>query len=183
LDIEIKLSEFINSLYKESKSQYESYSQKISEYFKELNKYKISDNSISRPVRSRFLNLLFLIFGFPFKLLGYYGNYPPLMISRNIVKNKIRSNVFIASVKIGSGVLLYLIYFLILLIPCLIFLNFYGLLLALLFPASFYLYVFYKEIYHKYKSNSCLIKLNKANPSKIDELKRIRNEIISFASI
>lgn len=83
-------------------------------YWEQLEKYKLSDQDLSQPLKQPLLVFVGLFLSLPITLLGYFLNIWPWQLSVSLTKKVVRSNVFQASVNLGSAFFLYLIWYIVL---------------------------------------------------------------------
>lgn len=81
---------------------------KTDAYTRLLHEYRVDDFGAAQSNKSNFLNWLLLFIGFPFHIIGFIWNYPPLRLAANISNKKSPEIKFIGSICIAVG---YLIWF------------------------------------------------------------------------
>jgi hypothetical protein len=159
----------------------EAFNKKISNYLNNLKKLKIRDTQIRNENTSLKspVQFLYFIFGFPFFLYGYLFNFIPFKLTEVLVKNiPVRAD-FVGSMKLGLGMFLFLICYL---IEGSIFANYVNALWALLFVLSLYplglFTVNYIKEYFQARGTLKYIFLKKRKPDLIDEMKKTRQELV-----
>ncbi len=178
LKMEMKISEKINSLSEIPDERLETLDKKVNKYFENLNKKNITDKSIAGIEKFGFLKYLMILLGFPIFIYGYLGNCIPLWISKFLTDKTVKEIEFYASVNVGIGLILYLIYFItIISIVCSIG-NIISILLAVLLPVCGYFSLFYSEIYNDWLKLIHFRIEKRKNPGFVEELKKMRSEII-----
>jgi len=104
----------INTEYSEDKPEWQNLKTKLESYFSKLNTNKIDDNWIKEFAEngkiSTFKDWLFLIFGFPFFIMGCIHNLIPYLLIKRFVEKSFKRRVFWSGVKFLMG---FLIFFLI----------------------------------------------------------------------
>lgn len=109
-----KIAAKINESYSEDKAEWQNLKTKLDGYFSKLKTNQIDDNWILEYSKngkiSTIKDWLFLIFGFPFFLLGCIHNLTPYLLIKRFVEKSFKRRVFWSSVKFLLG---YLVIFLI----------------------------------------------------------------------
>jgi len=178
--LEKNLADKINYLSKTSAEETEKLKEKVKTYTGMLSSGRLKDENMARKLDWGLLRYFAVIFGFPVFLAGYIGNLIPFIVPKYICDKLIKDPRFYSSVYIGSGTVLYLIYFPILLILAGIFADWTGLLLGLLVPLTGYLALFYREIFwERFRTLRFSIK-SVTNKPFINDLKARRQEIKSI---
>ena len=108
------IANIINSDYSESKPEWTNLKTKLDGYFSKLKTNHIDDNWIKEYSEtgkvSTLKNWLFLLFGFPFFIMGILHNYLPYKFIKTFVEKSFKRRVFWSGVKFLMG---FLIFFLI----------------------------------------------------------------------
>jgi 1-acyl-sn-glycerol-3-phosphate acyltransferase len=178
--LEKNLADKINYLAKTSGEETEKLKEKVKTYTEMLSSSRLKDENLARKLDWGLLRYFAVIVGFPVFLAGYIGNLIPFIVPKYICDKLIKDPRFYSSVYIGSGTVLYIIYFPILLILAGIFAGWTGLLLGLLVPLTGYLALFYREIFwERFRTLRFRIK-SVTNKSLINDLKARRQEIKSI---
>jgi hypothetical protein len=178
--LEKNLADKINYLANTSPEETEKLKEKVNVYAEMLISSKLRDENVARKLDWGMLRYLAVIVGFPVFLAGYISNLIPFILPRYICDKLIKDPRFYSSVYIGSGTVLYLIYFPILLILAGIFGGWTGFLLGLLVPLAGYLVLFYREIFwERFRTLRFTIK-SITNMPLINDLKARRHEIQSI---
>jgi 1-acyl-sn-glycerol-3-phosphate acyltransferase len=178
--LEKNLADKINYLSKTSAEETEKLKEKVKTYTELLSSGRLKDENVARKLDWGLLRYFAVIFGFPVFLAGYIGNLIPFIVPKYICDKLIKDPRFYSSVYIGSGTVLYLIYFPILLILAGIFAGWTGLLLGLLVPLTGYLALFYREIFWE-RFRTLLFRIKSVtNKPFINDLKARRQEIKSI---
>ena len=178
--LEKNLADKINYLANTSPEETEKLKEKVKAYAEMLISSKLRDENVARKLDWGMLRYLAVIVGFPVFLAGYISNLIPFILPGYICDKLIKDPRFYSSVYIGSGTVLYLIYFPVLLILAGIFGGWTGFLLGLLVPLAGYLVLFYQEIFwERFRTLRFTIK-SITNKPLIDDLKSRRHEIQSI---
>ena len=147
----------------------------VNEYFQSLKKEEVEDHFLVDNKQSsthNFGNLLILILGFPFALVGIVLNGLPAYISNQVAKAKVSLMEFFDPVRIGVALLIYLILFALIIILALF--NKYFWLLFIAIPIFGYFSLWYWEIYNRWSD----AKLRKKSSQKdIEALRKLRAKI------
>lgn len=176
LEMEKRIAESINLLKSE---KLEALNKKVNDYFENLNKKNITDKSIAGVEKFGFLKYMMILLGFPFFVFGYLGNCIPLWGAKLLTDKIVKEIEFYASVNVGIGLILYLIYFFaIISIVCSIG-NIISILLAVLLPVCGYFSLFYSEIFKDWLKTIRFQIEKRKNPLFVEELKKMRGEIIA----
>ncbi|MFH0842029.1 MAG: 1-acyl-sn-glycerol-3-phosphate acyltransferase [Bacteroidota bacterium] len=139
----------INYLAKNSPGELEKLKEKVKSYSDSLDSARLRDENFARKLDFGWLRYLAVIAGFPVFLAGYISNFIPFIVPRPVCDKLIRDLRFYSSVYIGSGTVLYLIYFPLLLVLASVFAGLTGFLLGLLVPLLGYMVLFYQEIFRE----------------------------------
>jgi hypothetical protein len=110
-------------------------------------------------------------------VLGYFGNYLPLLLANLIAVRYVIYLEFKASVKIAVAVGAFLIYYLLLIVLSVLMGNFMLLFFILLLPFFGYYSLIYREYFKKWKS---FRSLNQVNEERLERLKSIRKTILDI---
>jgi 1-acyl-sn-glycerol-3-phosphate acyltransferase len=160
-----------------------SFSNKVSEYFKGLDELNLRDWVLRRdryPLITRIPEALALFILLPVYILGIINNYLPYKIPVILIK-KIKDRQFHSSFKHVMAMVFFPAYYIILMIPALIFFEpwwvklSYILTLPLTGLFAFRYYIKLKKLSARFRYSSLARKKN----SKIHELKILRKDIIS----
>ena len=89
-----QFSDAFNKLEKENPSEIETLKSKCSEYFENLSKLKLSNESLTENQNSSFLDYLFLVLTFPAFIIGMINNYLPVKLSSIFSKMVSKRPVF-----------------------------------------------------------------------------------------
>jgi len=147
-------------------------------YFASLKKNKISDKSLNQPLKSSVLTFLGLMIGFPITFVGYLLSVWPWRLSVKLTKKVVRSNVFQASVNLGSAFFLYLIWYAILfsISPL-----FPGPIKWLLWtsPITAYFAIIWTEAFSNWLANNRVKELKNKLKNEYESLKMQRVEILA----
>ena len=178
--MEKTLAERINYLAKTSEQEIEILRGKVKTYTEMLSANRLKDENVARKLDWGWLRYFSLIAGFPVFIAGYLSNLIPFIVPRTICKKLIKDPRFYSSVYIGSGTVLYLIYFPLVLILMSVFLGLKGFLPGLLVPVTGYLVLFYQEIFRERLDRLRFSIKSLSNKSLIIDLKNRRKEIQMF---
>jgi 1-acyl-sn-glycerol-3-phosphate acyltransferase len=177
--LEKGISEKINYLSKTSEKDLVSLKGKVTAYTDLLKKNRLKDENIARKLDWGFVRYLSVLLGFPFFIIGYIANLLPYTVPRIICNSFIKDPRFYSSIYIGTGTVLYLIYFPAVLILLGIFSGWIGVLPGLLIPLMGYLVLFYQEVaVERFHTFHFWLKKMK-DPGLIVELTRQRSDILS----
>ena len=101
----------INAEYSEDKPEWQNLKTKLDAYLSKLNSNKINDNWIKefseKGKISTFKDWLFLIFGFPFFIIGCVHNLLPYILIKRFVEKSFKRRVFWSGVKFLMGFLIF----------------------------------------------------------------------------
>jgi 1-acyl-sn-glycerol-3-phosphate acyltransferase len=175
--MEKALTEKINYLSKTSEQEIEILRGKVKTYTDMLSANRLKDENVARKLDWGWLRYFSLIAGFPVFIAGYLSNLIPFIVPRTICKKLIKDPRFYSSVYIGSGTVLCLIYFPLVLILLSVFLGLTGFLLGLLVPVTGYLVLFYQEIFRERLNRLRFSIKSLTNKTLIRELSLKRQEI------
>ncbi|MCJ7448345.1 MAG: 1-acyl-sn-glycerol-3-phosphate acyltransferase [Bacteroidales bacterium] len=171
------LTEKTNYLSKTSPEETELLNGKVKEYAGLLSSNGLKDENVARKLDWGWLRYFALIAGFPLVLAGFLSNLIPFIVPRSICNRLIKDPRFYSSAYIGSGTVLYLIYFPLVLILLSVFLGLTGFLLGLLVPVTGYLVLFYQEIFRERLNTLRFSIKSLTNKSLITDLENRRKEI------
>ncbi|RMG77436.1 MAG: hypothetical protein D6714_19825, partial [Bacteroidetes bacterium] len=103
------LTEWVNQLPEPRKNTLK---KQVADYFRDLKTHRVADFGVARPDRVSLANALFLVLGFLPFLAGFVFHFLPLWGAVKIADKTVRKIEFHASVRIGAGVALGLVYYL-----------------------------------------------------------------------
>lgn len=155
-------------------------------YTKQIDDLKITDEVLAESENKKnswnFLNVVLLIIGFPFYLLGKILNMAPFYIGEQIAKKKVKGVEFYSSIYFGASALLAKLFFgLELLIVWLIFHNFYWLLLYTVIKVATGIFgLSYSPFKSKVLAAFRLTNVKKSNPGIYQSLVNQRARILAF---
>ena len=174
---EKRVADKINLITKRSEEERSSLEQKVKEYTEKLGASGIKDENIARKPDLGWLRYLAVITGWPLFIAGYLANLIPYIVPAALTKKFIKDSRFTTGFYIGTGTVLYLIYFLIILILLVIFAGWKGLLIALAVPLPGYLVLYYQEIFRERLNRLRFCIKSLKDKSLISDLKNRRQEI------
>ena len=149
LNNEKKIAGIINKMKASEKSKLE---KKVDEYLKELKQYNLEDWAIAQKDSGNNQSLLMIVLGFLPYLLGYAGNYPPLIFANLIAAKYVKYLEFMASIKIAVAVGAIPLYYLILAGIIISTGHFMLLFFVFMLPFFGYYSLIYSEYHNKWKS-------------------------------
>ena len=174
---EKRVTDKINHQAKASPESLESLKDKVKAYTGLLSKTGLRDENLARKLNWGLLRYLTVIAGFPVFLAGYIANLIPFVVPRSLTNKFIKDSRFTTGFYVGTGTVLYLIYFPLVLILAAVFAGWTGFLLGLLVPVAGYLVLYYQEIFRE-RFNTIRFSIKSlANKSLITDLKNKRKEI------
>lgn len=155
----------------------------LKNYFAQVSKYRLRDFLINENEEQKKYFLLpyylLLLAGFPVFITGCLFNYFPFTYPKKLAKKTAKNIEFYSSVLIGSGAIIFTLYYLFFLAISLILVQ--GLLLKLLFmvsiPLSGILSWKYYKLYKKTKGKEAFNKLLKNDKKNLDSLYSMRAEL------
>ncbi len=156
---------------------------KVSEYFKGLDELNLRDWVLRRdryPLITRLPEAMALLILLPVHLLGVINNYLPYKIPTILIKN-IKDHQFHSSFKHVMAMMFFPVYYIILMVPALVFLWTWWLKLAYIITLpltglfAFKYYIRFKKLSARFRYS----RLNSKKSSKIHYLKILRKDIIS----
>lgn len=156
------------------------------EYSQQLRELKIRDHLVYRETKNKTMltaaNILLLIFGFPFYLIGKILNFPAYYLADRLVKKKVKNIEFKASIAFGAGSLLLNIFFLIeLVVVWLIWHKWQFLLIYTGIKAACgWLALLYSPFRKKMAGAFRFSGLKKRDPSRFKSLLHQRADILAF---
>lgn len=176
--LEKNICDRINWLAENSNESLDKLKKKAETYFQLLKMNHLSDENIARKLDFGFIRYVSALFGLPVFIAGYLANLIPFILPRIICTILIRDPRFYSSVYIGISTVLYLIYFPVIMFLSILLLGCWGILAGVMVPLSGYLVLFYKEVvterFHTFRYWFKMVR----NPALINDLKRIRKEIL-----
>jgi glycerol-3-phosphate O-acyltransferase/dihydroxyacetone phosphate acyltransferase len=110
---EKRLADMVNQLGEAEKTDFR---RKLIDYFGALKMHEVSDADVKGPPKMGWAPLAFLILTFPAALLGYLLNFLPFWAARRLAVTKVEAIEFFSPVMVASGLVIYLLYFLLLLL-------------------------------------------------------------------
>ncbi len=173
LKSEIKIANAINTMEEADKKVL---GIKVDEYLKNLKRNNLEDYAIAIGKPPVLKNIFVIILGFfPF-LLGVIGNILPFKLTDTVINSLVKAVEFRASVKVTTGIVVYILYLLLLLILILVMGKYKLIFLLFTFPFFGYYVLMYTEYFRKWRM---LSKLKKVNQTDLVNLQEIRQHILS----
>lgn len=135
----------LNNLSENDPEKFELFRKNVSDYFFKLKMYKLDDKFFSLNVAEKIFYVFFtILFAVP-SVVGFLMNYPRVFITNYITQTKVKKIEFVDSVMIATGVFSGIIYFLILFLILLPFFGFKALYVVIFIRLLGFLYWFWKE--------------------------------------
>ena len=120
--------------------------------------------------------MLVIILGFfPF-VFGLIGNFLPFKLTDSVINKLVKAVEFRASVKVTTGIVVYVLYLLLLLIIILMTGNYKLIFLLFALPFFGYYVLMYTEYFRKWRM---LRQLKKVNQTDLENFQEIRQHILS----
>tara|TARA_B100000809_G_scaffold266892_1_gene332622 strand:+ start:12863 stop:14197 length:1335 start_codon:yes stop_codon:yes gene_type:complete len=160
----------------------EAFETKITNYLTNLKRLKIRDTQIRNDNTSlkKPIQFFYFILGFPIFLYGYIFNFIPFKLADILAKSIPVRPDFIGSMKLGLGMFIFLICYI---IESIVFANCINTLWALLFVLSLYpiglFTVNYIKEYFKARGTLKYLFLKRRKSALINELKTTRQELVT----
>jgi 1-acyl-sn-glycerol-3-phosphate acyltransferase len=151
--------------------------QKADRYFCQLQDLKITDRGLMHAGKISFAGVFFIVLGFPFYLVGYVVNYPPLWLAYQLAKKVSPSIEFVASSAIAFGMALYGLYFFVTLGLGYAIASLAGLIVAAALPAVGYLSLIYRDFYEKWREAK---KASNLAVAIRQDLLNLRKEVLTY---
>jgi len=174
---EKSIADRINYLSKTSSEGLESLNEKVKVYLSLLSGAGLKDENLARKLNWGWLRYLAVIAGFPVFLAGYIANLIPFTVPAALTRKFIKDSRFTTGFYVGTGTVLYLIYFPLILILAAVFFGWTGFLIGLLVPVAGYFVLFYQEIFRERLNRLRFSIKSLTNKSLIENLKNQRKEI------
>jgi len=160
----------------------EDFEQKITLYLKRLKRLKIRDTQIrtSQITLNLLWQTLYFSIGFPFFLYGLITNFFPFKVAE-LLSNKIKIREdFVGSVKLGSGLVAFLLLYI---GETIIFAQFFDLFWSLIFLVSLYpaglFTANYFKTYYQFRGTIKYLRIFMKKSNLITDLKSIRQELVN----
>lgn len=179
----------LNLISENSKEQIEKLRNKTAEYIKKLNISNVHDvevyNEIKGTSKNNFIIYCLLILGFPFYLIGKVLHFIPKYLAKKLSEKKGRELEFRASFNFGAGAIFSAFYFLIELLVIWFVFKIWWYLPAYFAIKLLFGYIgikysrFKKEAFYSIRFNN----LKTSKPAAIEELKALRNEILTNLTV
>jgi glycerol-3-phosphate O-acyltransferase / dihydroxyacetone phosphate acyltransferase len=166
------IADTINKMPENEKTDLE---KKIDNYSYELRKNNLDDWAVAQSAVDKSKGNLIIILGFLPFILGYLGNYPPILIANLVAAKYVKYIEFKASVKIAVAIGAIPLYYFFLGIISILTGNFMFLFLIFLLPILGYYSLIYREYFNKWKS---LRNLKRVDSEKLNRLKTMRQNIL-----
>jgi 1-acyl-sn-glycerol-3-phosphate acyltransferase len=171
------IADKVNNLSSENSEQYQELNNKCSRYSEILNKHEITGKTLLNKNTNLFVRIITFILSVPFCFVGRGLNYLPYAAGSMLTKKLVKGDVFYASIKVGTSFVFGLIYYILLLVILTLTLGYLGLGIVLCLP----IFAYIASIIFDYNSEfSRLLKLRKAPESEIEDLIKLRKEIIEI---
>ena len=156
----------------------------VKSYFNDLEKNKIEDQGLLVQTPTSFIDIVKLVFGLPFFVIGLIFSFLPVMLAKFIVdKNTIRP-AFHASGLFAFGMGLCFLFLLLLFVPALVAKKYFLAALILLIPAFGYFANLYFEFYQEWKNRKKVEKLDsKVKESLLEKRKAIKSKFFEEVEI
>ena len=152
--------------------QLDNISKEVMAYKNECTRLGITDFGVRRQEFAEWSNILILALGFVPFLVGRIGTYLPVYLSHLLGIKKIKQKEFVASVKLASGIVFSLIYY-IFLIGLAFFLTPWTVLaIALLLPFLGYFSVVYKEFFEHFLEARKFQNLDEATKNELLQMRQ-----------
>lgn len=142
-------------------------------YFERLQQLHITDRALIQKQHSPILNYLLLLLGFPFFLIGYLFNVPPVLLAKHIANTRVKRIVFYASVWLAAALGAYFIYWILWLALLLIFTKPIYWLLLLIIPLLGVFAIRYKEFYKEKMEIARVKRLNKNEKERLLQQRQV----------
>ena len=169
----------LNNLSENDPERFDLFRKKVSDYFNDLKKYKISDKFFSLNIAEKIFHVLFtIIFAVP-AIAGFIINYPRVFVTKYVTQSKVKKIEFIDSVMIATGTISGILYFVILFLILLPFLGLNALYWVILLRLLGFLYWYWKET-AKITLDIIKINLSLSGRSMKKTLKSQRKFILNF---
>jgi 1-acyl-sn-glycerol-3-phosphate acyltransferase len=152
---------------------------KVDVYLKELKQNKLDDWVIAQKDVNKKVGNLAIILGFLPFVLGYLGNYPPVLFANLIASKYVKYLEFMSSVKIAVAVGAFPLYYFFLAVFSISIGNFGLLFFIFLLPFLGYYSLIYREYFKKWKSTRALKKMDF---DLLQHLKATRQNILKFSA-
>lgn len=163
LQKEKAISDHFNQLSPDAKIEISS---KVNSYFQQLEKRNLDDLALAESAGKN-KPFIFLLFGFPFFLLGAILNFIPMVISYLIGKIPGMSIEFQQSIRVASALGLFLIWYLAIVIACYYINPWLSLIFCILLPLTAWLTIRYIDYYKANKKIQTARRIDKTHRKEI----------------
>ncbi len=146
----------VENINKKSKDERIELAAQTDAYIRRLNEYRAEDHGAAQSKRSNFINWILLFFGFPLHLAGLIWNFPPLRFAKHFADKKSSDIRFHASLRLGVGYFIWLIWYVLWIILGFVVSNWVGgIAVAILMPVLGRISLLYSDLREEVSSAFC----------------------------
>ena len=148
-----------------------------SRYFDRLAEHDLQDYTLVQDTAVNTLTSSFVVIGFLPYWVGRILNAPPLLLADTIANKYVKGSDFFDSVRVASGLVCYLVYLGLFIVPALLH-SWWWLLAWLILPTLGYFSLVYHDIVDRWRAFRRYHRVQEAQPELIADLQEKRAEIL-----